>query len=108
MDRVTVVVMTEFGRTFRRERRAGVDHGRASTMFVMGGGIRGGLYGDWPGLAPANIDGNALRVTVDYRSVLADILEHRLATGQMSAVLPGYVDTPEKRLNLAAPIAATV
>jgi uncharacterized protein (DUF1501 family) len=105
MDRVTVVVMTEFGRTFRENGGLGVDHGRASTMFVMGGGIRGDLYGDWPGLAPANIDGNALRVTVDYRSVLADILQHRLATGNMAAVLPGYVDTPDKRLNLALPLA---
>ncbi len=104
MDRVTVVVMTEFGRTFRENGGLGVDHGRASTMFVMGGGIRGGVYGDWPGLAPAAIDGNALRVTVDYRSVLADILQHRLATGNMATVLPGYVDTPEKRLNLALPL----
>ncbi len=108
MDRVTVVVMTEFGRTFRENGGAGVDHGRASTMFVMGGGIRGGLYGDWPGLAPANIDGNALRVAVDYRSVLADVLQHRLATGNMAATLPGYVDTPEKRMNLAVPIGVTV
>ncbi len=108
LDRVTVVVMTEFGRTFRENGGAGVDHGRASTMFVMGGGIRGGLYGDWPGLAPADIEGNALRVTVDYRSVLADILQHRLATGNMAAALPGYVDTPEKRLNLALPIGVTV
>jgi len=107
MDRVTVVLMTEFGRTFRENGGAGVDHGRASTMFVMGGGIRGGVYGDWPGLAPDNIDRNALRVTVDYRSVLADVLQHRLATGQMSAVLPGYDDTPDKRLNLAVPIAAS-
>ena len=45
---------------------------------------------------PPNIDRNALRVTVDYRSVLADILEHRLATGNMGAVLPGYEDTPEQ------------
>lgn len=108
MDRVTVVVMTEFGRTFRENGGLGVDHGRASTMFVMGGGIRGGLYGNWPGLAPANIDGNALRVTVDYRSVLADILQHRLATGNMAAALPGYVDTPEKRLNLAAPLVPVI
>ena len=108
LDRVTVVVMTEFGRTFRENGGAGVDHGRASTMFVMGGGVRGGLYGDWPGLAPANIDGNALRVTVDYRSVLADILQHRLATGNMSAALPGYVDAPDKRLNLVVPIGVTV
>jgi uncharacterized protein (DUF1501 family) len=108
MDRVTVVVMTEFGRTFRENGGLGVDHGRASTMFVMGGGIRGGLYGNWPGLAPANIDGNALRVTVDYRSVLADLLQHRLATSNMAAVLPGYSDTPEKRLNLAEPLVPVV
>ncbi len=108
MARVTVVLMTEFGRTFRENGGAGVDHGRASTMFVMGGGIRGGVYGDWPGLAPDNIDRNALRVTVDYRSVLADVLQHRLATGNMGAVLPGYIDTPDKRLNLALPIAAPV
>jgi uncharacterized protein (DUF1501 family) len=108
MDRVTVVVMTEFGRTFRENGGLGVDHGRASTMFVMGGAIRGGLYGDWPGLAPANIDGNALRVTVDYRSVLADVLQHRLATGNMAAALPGYDDTPEKRLNLALPLVPPV
>ena len=59
-------------------------------------------------LAPAAIDGNALRVTVDYRSVLADILQHRLVTGNMAAVLPGYADNPEKRLNLALPLATVV
>jgi uncharacterized protein (DUF1501 family) len=105
MDRVTVVLMTEFGRTFRENGGLGVDHGRASTMMVMGGGIRGGLYGNWPGLDPAGeIDGNGLRVTVDYRSVLADILQYRLATGNMAAVLPGYVDTPDKRLGFALPL----
>lgn len=106
IDRVTVVLMTEFGRTFRENGGAGVDHGRASTMMVMGGGVVGGVYGQWPGLEPVNIDGNALRVTVDYRSVLADILQHRLATGNLAAVLPGYVDTPEKRLNLVQPLGA--
>ncbi len=104
LNRVTVVLMTEFGRTFRENGGLGVDHGRASTMFVMGGGIRGGMYGEWPGLEAQNIDGNALRVTVDYRSVLADILQYRLATANMGAVLPGYVDTPDKRLNLAMPL----
>lgn len=109
MDRVTVVVMTEFGRTFRQNGGGdagdpGVDHGRASTMFVMGGGIIGGLYGTWPGLEPANIDGNALRVTVDYRTVLADILQHRLRTANMATVLPGYVDDPARRMNLARPL----
>ncbi len=103
-DRVTVVLMTEFGRTFRQNGNGGLDHGRASTMMVLGGGIVGGLYGEWPGLAPADIDGNALRVTVDFRTVLADVLEHRLVTGDLAAVLPGFDDAPERRLNLARPL----
>ena len=60
---------------------------------------------EWPGLEPAAIDGNALRVTVDYRSILADILEYRLGSTSIATVLPGYVDTPEKRLGLAIPLA---
>lgn len=104
MDKVTVVLMTEFGRTFRENGNAGLDHGRASTMMVIGGGVRGGLYGDWPGLAPADIDRNALRVTVDYRYVLADILEHRLHNPNLGGVLPGFVPDPALRLNLCDPL----
>lgn len=97
--------MTEFGRTFYEDGNGGADHGRASTMFVIGGGIRGGLYGDWPGLAPDDIERNGLRVTSDYRSVLADILQYRLGTGDMAAVLPGYDDTPDRCLGFALPYA---
>lgn len=104
MDRVTVVLMTEFGRTFAENGNGGTDHGRASTAFVMGGGIRGGLYGDWPGLAPGDIDRNGLRVTVDYRYVLADIVEHRLGNMALDQVLPGFVLDPAQRLNLADPL----
>jgi uncharacterized protein (DUF1501 family) len=104
-DRVTTVVMTEFGRTFFENGNTGLDHGRASTMFVMGGGIRGGLYGDWPGLAAADIDRNALRVTVDYRYVLADIVQHRLGNAALGGVFPGVVFDDALRLNLADPIA---
>lgn len=100
-DRVTTVVMTEFGRTFRENGNGGTDHGRASTMFVLGGGIRGGRYGDWPGLADADIDRNALRVTVDYRYVLADIVQHRLANPNLGQVFPGFALDENLRLNLA-------
>jgi len=105
-DRVTTVVMTEFGRTFFENGNSGLDHGRASTMFVMGGGIRGGLYGDWPGLATADIDRNALRVTVDYRYVLADIVQHRLGNQALGGIFPGMVFNDALRLNLADPITA--
>jgi hypothetical protein len=98
--------MTEFGRTFFENGNFGLDHGRASTMFVMGGGIRGGLYGDWPGLGTADIDRNGLRVTVDYRLVLADIVEHRLGNPALDQVLPGFVLSDDIRLNLAEPLVA--
>lgn len=108
IDRVTVVLMTEFGRTFFENGNGGTDHGRASTTIVMGGGIRGGLYGDWPGLAAGDVDRNGLRVTVDYRYVLADILEHRLDNPALGQVLPGFVPDEAQRLNLADPLPSLV
>src|SRR5580700_5709329 len=52
MEDVTVVTMSEFGRTVRENGDRGTDHGHANVMFAMGGDVRGGkVYGDWPGLA---------------------------------------------------------
>ncbi len=51
MDDVTVVTMSEFGRTVRENGDRGTDHGHANVMFVLGGDVQGGkIYGDWPGL----------------------------------------------------------
>jgi uncharacterized protein (DUF1501 family) len=77
MRRVTVVVQTEFGRRVGENSGQGTDHGRGSFMFVLGGNVRGGkVYADWPGLAEDKLEGTGdLRVTTDYRSVLAETLE---------------------------------
>ena len=50
---MTVVAMSEFGRRVHENSCLGTDHGRATAMFVMGGGqMKGGkVYGQWPGLA---------------------------------------------------------
>ena len=49
-----VVVLSEFGRTVHENGDGGTDHGHGNVIWVMGGNIRGGrIYGDWPGLAPA-------------------------------------------------------
>ena len=51
MQDVTVVTMSEFGRTAKENGTRGTDHGHANVMFAMGGSIQGGkVYGDWPGL----------------------------------------------------------
>ena len=52
MADVTVVTMSEFGRTAKENGNRGTDHGHANVMFAMGGDIQGGkVYGDWPGMA---------------------------------------------------------
>jgi uncharacterized protein (DUF1501 family) len=101
MRRVVVVVMSEFGRRVAPNDAGGTDHGRASAMLVIGGGIRGGkVYGHWPGLATGDLDeqGN-LRVTTDYRNVLAEIVDCRLKNPAIDRVFPGL---KPKYLNFTA------
>lgn len=91
MARTTVVVMTEFGRRAYENTGLGTDHGRASFMFLMGGGVKGGkVYADWPGLAEHKLEEQGdLRVTTDYRNVLAEVLERRMALQDSQAVFEG-------------------
>jgi uncharacterized protein (DUF1501 family) len=91
MRRVVIVVMSEFGRRVAPNGAGGTDHGRASAMLVVGGGIRGGkVYGRWPGLAVDELDGQGnLRVTTDYRNVLAEIVDRRLKNPRLDRVFPG-------------------
>ncbi len=103
MAHVTTLVMTEFGRRAYENTGLGTDHGRASCMFLLGGGIAGGkVYTAWPGLAEGKLDGPGdLRVTTDYRDVLSEVLLRRLKNDRLSEVFPDY--TPHYH-NLARPI----
>lgn len=91
-DDVTMAVVTEFGRTSRENSSGGTDHGRAWPMLVMGGGVNAGVYGNWLGLDAANTDNGDVRVTTDYRTVLAEVLADRLGAtaSHLSAVFPGF------------------
>jgi uncharacterized protein (DUF1501 family) len=88
-----VIILSEFGRTFRENGNRGTDHGHGNVIWVLGGGVNGGrIYGDWPGLAPAQLyQRRDLAVTTDFRSVLAAVLERHMRLGdrQLEAVLPG-------------------
>ncbi len=91
LDRVTVVVMSEFGREVRENSDRGTEHGHGNTMMVMGGGAIGGLHGDFPGLHPNALeDGTDVAVTTDYRRVLSEVLIRRLANNRLGDVFPGY------------------
>ena len=71
---VFVVISSEFGRQVTENSGMGTDHGGASSTIVLGGGVKGGLYGAMPSLVPANRYYDALVPTVDFRSVYATVL----------------------------------
>lgn len=90
--RLTVVVMSEFGRRLKSNESAGTDHGHGNFMFVLGGNVNGGrFYGTWPGLATEQLDSGAdLAVTTDYRNVVSEILVRRMSNPQLSQVFPKF------------------
>lgn len=93
-QRVTVAVMTEFGRKLIRNESGGTDHGHGGVMLVLGGRVNGGqLYGSWPGLDNGLgqlYSGRDLRITTDYRQILSEIMIRRLANPNIGYVFPGY------------------
>lgn len=92
-SRVTVVVMSEFGRRIIENGNAGTDHGRGSLMMVLGGAVNGGMHGTWPTLHPdALYQGIDLDTVVDYRQVLSEVLIRRLANPQLGYIFPEYRD----------------
>jgi uncharacterized protein (DUF1501 family) len=74
--RVLTMTFSEFGRRIEENGSHGTDHGEASPLFLVGGGVRGGFYGDAPDLSQTNM-GN-VRFTTDFRSVYATVLERWL------------------------------
>ncbi len=90
--RVTTLVLTEFGRRVYENASFGTDHGRGFAMMAMGNGIAGGqVHGAWPGLAESEEAGpGGLKVNIDYRSVLSEILGKVLGNGRLDQVFPGF------------------
>lgn len=97
MADVTVVTMSEFGRTARENGNRGTDHGHANYMLAFGGGVRGGkIYGEWPGMADEQLyERRDLAVTTDFRDVLGELVSRHNGNDNLSAVFPGY--TPKFR-----------
>src|SRR5665213_1655393 len=92
MADVTVVTMSEFGRTAHENGNRGTDHGHANYMMVMGGNTRGGkVYGDWPGLATEQLhEQRDLDLTTDFRAVLSELVDRHLGNPNITNVFPGY------------------
>ncbi len=92
---VVVAVYSEFGRRVKANASDGTDHGTASSMFLVGSGIHGGMYGEQPSLT--DLDDGDLVHTTDFRDVYATLL-HDVLGADPAAVLDGW----EGRLNLGS------
>ena len=101
-ENITLVTMSEFGRTARQNGTGGTDHGHANVMFVLGGAVKGGkVYGKWPGVADGQLnEGRDLTVTTDFRKVLGEAAYKTLGAKNMDIVFPGAQVNPEAFLNI--------
>lgn len=75
LPEVTVVIFSEFGRRVI-DNGSGSDHGTAAPMFIIGGNNKGKVIGKNPDLS--NLSGGDLRHEIDFRSVYAALLQHKL------------------------------
>jgi len=96
MKDVSVVVMTEFGRRVMENSAFGTDHGRASVMFVMGGGVKGGrVIGPWTELKDELLEGPGdLPVVNNYRNVLAPVLQRHSPGADFKKIFPEFELNP--------------
>jgi uncharacterized protein (DUF1501 family) len=87
-----VVVVSEFGRTFRENGNHGTDHGHGSIYWVMGGGIRGGrIAGEQVAVTQATLfQDRDWPVLNDYRGLIGGILQKAYGFNgtQLGAVFP--------------------
>ena len=100
-EHITLVTMSEFGRTARQNGTGGTDHGHANAMFILGGTVKGGkVYGQWPGLDNGQLnEGRDLAVTTDFRRVLGEAAYKTLGARNLQTVFPGAQLNPASFLN---------
>ena len=96
MSSTLVLVYSEFGRRISENGSLGTDHGAGANMMVLGGAVRGGIYGTAPNLSldPANptLENNAgdVKWETDFRSVYAKILDSWLGSNSVSVLGGDY------------------
>lgn len=79
-DDVVIATYSEFGRRVLENNGHGTEHGAANSLFVLGGGVRGGFYGEPPSLRDLDENGN-LRMNVDFNEYYAALGSRVLGLG---------------------------
>jgi len=96
LNNTVVLVYSEFGRRISENGSAGTDHGAGANMMVLGGLVRGGIYGSAPNLnmdpqnpTLENSNGD-VKYETDFRSVYAKILDNWLGASSVNILGADY------------------
>ncbi len=94
---VVTVAVSEFGRNVFENGSRGTDHGYGGLMLAMGDSINGGqVLTKWPGLNKNQLyEDQDLKITIDYRDILAEILSRRMGNSNVRAVFNDSSFTPQ-------------
>jgi uncharacterized protein (DUF1501 family) len=92
LDDVAMMTFSEFGRRLAQNGSSGTDHGVAAPMFVIGGGVSGGLYGEYPSLT--DLSSGDLKMKVDFRQVYATVLDDWLGMSPTNVLGGSYAQLP--------------
>ena len=92
-NNTVVVVVSEFGRTFRENGNRGTDHGHGSAYWVLGGGVKGGrIAGEQVEVKAATLFQNRdWPVLNEYRALFGGLFKrmYGLNGAQLATVFPG-------------------
>ncbi|MDR7267994.1 uncharacterized protein (DUF1501 family) [Pelomonas saccharophila] len=92
-NNTVVVVVSEFGRTFRENGNRGTDHGHGSAYWVLGGGVKGGrIAGEQLEVKAATLFQNRdYPVLNEYRALFGGLFRrmYGLNDAQLAQVFPG-------------------
>jgi uncharacterized protein (DUF1501 family) len=94
---VTLLTLSEFGRTVRENGTGGTDHGTATAALILGGEVAGGVHGAFPGVAPDQLfEGRDLAIATDTRDLLGEVLAQTLGLrgAERAAIFPGHAQRP--------------
>jgi uncharacterized protein (DUF1501 family) len=89
---VAMMMFSEFGRRVEENASGGTDHGTAGPMFVIGKGVKPGLYGKHPSLKDLDSNGD-LQMTTDFRRVYATMISEWMGYKNTRAILKDEYET---------------
>jgi uncharacterized protein (DUF1501 family) len=79
LEDVMIMCFSEFGRTAKENLSEGTDHGSANNVFMISGSLKKkGIYNPMPTLNPEQLDDNAIRANIDFKSIYATLIKHWL------------------------------